>query len=370
MTLSSRLAPLALLALWPVVGRADLEEPHLARPEAASARVIQVIKITGADIYVNLSGAVGTLLDVYRQETLVDPATGTPMTGRLRIGALRIHQTGDQFSIARGAADVRVGDLVTVRQPATRPVVEDRAPTALAVAAPAAPAPAAATLVRRATRPDRGVTLRTANLGATNRLDFSGGYVSYGSNDRFGQFAGEYVHYFFHDVVHSIRFGGGGLLGEVPFVPPYDYPDQTGEPDAVRFYYGLAGIDLTLTEWLGVEMMAIFGVTEDGVGGGGLGAWRIGKRDGVNVRVGGWLRSYVGHEGFLSLEVPIGRRFKLIPRVVIDNMPRGEDMGFRALLGGELRLGRYLGLAAEVGGAARDARTGGFVGNFGLTLHL
>jgi hypothetical protein len=125
-----------------------------------------------------------------------------------------------------------------------------------------------------------------------------------------------------------------------------------------------------MTEWLGMDLMAVFGVTLDGVGGGALGAMRIGKRDGVNVRIGGWLRSYVGHEGFLALEVPIGQRLKLIPKVVIDNMPRGEDTGFRAVMRAEYRLGKHFGLNAELGGAARDAHNGGLVGSLGVSAHL
>jgi len=357
----------ALLLVTAPPAAAEPEEPGAAS-QPAPPRVIQV---RDGEIYVNVpaEAARGQLLEVYRDETVVDPATGDRLTGRLRICRLRLLRGGDRFSVARApqGAVVKVGDVVALTAPVAPP-------------APAIPARGAATLVRRPAPPPlvhrraedlQRERLLDANLGATNRLVAGGGYVSYGGKDHFSLFEGEYTHYFFHSVVHSIRFGGGGLVGETYFDrydPSSDGTDRSLEP--VRFYYGLAGVDFTLTEWLGVEMEAIFGVTVDGVGGGALSAFRVGKRDGVNVRVGGWLRSYVGHEGFLALEIPVGPRFRLTPSVVIDNMPRGEDMGFRALLKGELRIGRYLGLTAEVGGAARDANTGGFVGTGGLSVHM
>jgi hypothetical protein len=317
----------------------------------------------------------GAVLEVYREETIVDPATGSSLKDRFRIATLRLLRGGDRFSVARApeGVQVKVGDLVEMKPRQPAPAVQvTRAPPRPGATATLTrrPAPAPAPMVYRSSDQLRREHLLDANMGTQNRLSFGGGYLSYGGKDRFGQFEGEYTHYFFHSVVHSIRFGGGGLLGDTyleHYVPAAEN-NRTLEP--VRFYYGLAGLDLTFTEWFGADMEVIFGVTADGVGGGALGAFRIGKRDGVNVRVGGWLRTYIGHEGFLALEIPVGRRFRLTPRVVIDNMPRGEDTGFRALLKGELRLGRHFGVTAEVGGAARDANTGGFVGTGGLVFHL
>jgi hypothetical protein len=371
------------------VSRAEPEEPRLARVEQTPA--YRVIKVEGQTIYVDAKETQvrpHQVLDLVRKESVADPSTGEPIEGRVRLGTIRILRIGDRFSIAIAPAGVeaRVGDLAVFRKPEPRAAEPSSRPArrathngraltrrpqvngGLRLRAPM-PHPAGS---YKSSDQQRRERLLAANFGTTNRLAVGGRYVSYGSRDRFGQFVGEYTHYFLHRVVHSLRFGGGGLLGETPLPVYSDDPTQPQAMDreTVRFYYGLAGLDLSMTEWLGMDLMAVFGVTLDGVGGGAMGAMRIGKRDGVNVRIGGWLRSYVGHEGFLALEVPIGERLKLVPKVVIDNMPRGEDTGFRAVMRAEYRLGRHFGLNAELGGAARDAHNGGLVGSLGVSAHL
>jgi len=386
MSRSIKLASLMLLLTTPALAQPDEPRPLTPAGSASQPAAPRVIQIKGDDIYVSLDGDGITTLDVYREETVVD-RSGAPLRSRLRLGTLRMLRPGDRFSIVRApqGVEVRVGDLVQPRAGAARPSAAATTPPAYTTVAPVvviqpnAPRPPSASGSTALTlRAPTGALhsalqsgspiLRAANLDTSDRLDLTGGYVSYGPRDHFGQFGAQYAHYFYHAVVHSVHFGGGGLLGEVP--EPGINGTTTDDTLSMRFYYGLAGIDLTLTEWLGVEFYGLCGVTVDGVGGGGFGAWRVGRRDGVNVRAGGWLRTDIGHEGFLALEIPIGQRFKLIPQVVIDNMPRGDEMGFRALLGSEIRLNRHFGLSAEVGGAARDAKTGGFVGNLGLTFHL
>jgi hypothetical protein len=371
-----RVAIAFLMLFGANVARAQPEEPG-QRP-ASQPTASRVIQVRDGEIYINVDGrtARGATLEVYREETMVDPATNTPLKDRFRVATLRLLRGGDRFSVTRApeGVEVKVGDLVVVRPRAARRALQAppaAVPPTVAASLSGRPAPAPVPVAYKSADEQRRERLLDANLGTTNRLAFGGGHVSYGGKDRFGQFEGEYTHFFFHSVVHSIQFGGGGLLGDTyleSYNPAASRTDRTLEP--VRFYYGLAGLDLTFTEWFGADMEVVFGVTADGVGGGALGAFRIGQRDGVNVRLGGWLRSYIGHEGFLALEIPVGRRFRLTPRVAIDNMPLGEDTGFSALLKGELRLGRHFGVTAEIGGAARDANTGGFAANGGLVFHM
>jgi hypothetical protein len=329
---------------------------------------------------------------LYRVETIADPETGESITSRMRLGTAHLQRGGDKFSVVRAADNIEVetGDLIQVDAPpaAQASAAERGAATAAAstgrqetqAAERSAPTVAqGGTAKPNATRTPsrplptkhgtpalrRSERLRAANLGTTDRLVASGGYVSYSDADHYAMFVVDYTHYFYHRVVHSMRFGGGGYVGETLF------ESEAAERQQARLYYGLAALELSFTDWFGMDLEANLGVDMEGVGGGASAAIRVGKRDGINGQAGLWLRSYPGHEAYLAMEIPFNPHFKLTPRVALGLWTNDSEFPyFCASLEGELRLGRHFGLIAEVGGAARNARNGGFLANLGAATYF
>ncbi len=362
---------IALLLPATALGAPD-DEPRAPAPAASRPAAHQVIRVDGRDITVDLgtedAGGVPATLRVYRVETIRHPATGSVQRSRILLGRLARRHPGDRFSIMRAtgalATELRVGDVVEP-EPATPPA---RPADDLGAPAPPPPSPVwqpaaatAPTLVRRG-------PARPWQHDTPHRLSVGGRYVSYGgANDQYGQAEADYSYTLRIPVLRALRFAGGAIAGRNPLVDPR----ATGSSfEDVRFYYGLVEVELELNDWLGLTNAVILGVNNSGVGGGWLGGLRIGHVDGVNLRAGGLLRSFVGHQASLGLEVPVGRLLKLTPRVLVENLLRGSDWAFRAELQAELRLARGFGLLGTIGGGARDVLHGGVNASLGLATYF
>jgi hypothetical protein len=200
------------------------------------------------------------------------------------------------------------------------------------------------------------------NFGTRNNVEADGTFIHYGGKDYYGEFKTSYTYHFFGRVLHSLRIGGGGLIGHLP--------EQDATREQVRFYYGEAAVEIEPHAVFALSTGARLGVNDNGVGGGWFAEFRIGPAYGVNFQFGGQLMTYVGHRAFLAMEIPVVERFRLKPQIMIENAPRRRDLGFRLALRGDYRASKHVGLYAEAGAAARDVERIGASGALGLNFYF
>lgn len=200
-------------------------------------------------------------------------------------------------------------------------------------------------------------TEELARYGVADEASTLAELVSYrsrdGVNDYYTRIQGEYLHRIFKGV-YSMRFGGGWLRGhsidrdnsgvlkgrEVGFL--YAYTEAEFRSASVPFAF--------------LPRM-IFGVNDNGVGGGVQARIRVGDELGMNFEAGVTVVSEIGFETFTTLTVNPTRRLTLALSAHLEDLPLADELGFRSHVDARLKIMPRLWGTLRLGVAARSIDT-------------
>jgi hypothetical protein len=200
-------------------------------------------------------------------------------------------------------------------------------------------------------------TEELARYGVADEASTLAELVSYrsrdGVNDYYTRVQGEYLHRIFKSI-YSMRFGGGWLRGHS--IDRDDSGTLKGREVGFLYAYTEAEFRSAVVPVAFLPRM-IFGVNDNGVGGGFQARLRVGDELGMNFEAGITVVSEIGFETFTTLTVNPTRRLTLALSAHLEDLPLADELGFRSHVDARLKLMPRLWGTLRLGVAARSIDT-------------
>jgi hypothetical protein len=195
-------------------------------------------------------------------------------------------------------------------------------------------------------------TTELARYGVRDELSTTGELVNYsspsGQHDYYYRAEGDYLHRIF-GAVYSMRFGAGYLHGVAI---------DNGMPTNVGFLYAYSEAEFrSSTIPIAFIPRVIFGVDDNGVGGGFEARLRLGDELGINFEGGVTVLSELGFETFTALTVHPTRRMAVALAAYLENLPLDNALGFRSYADLRYRIAGATSVLVRLGVAARSIDT-------------
>ena len=196
-------------------------------------------------------------------------------------------------------------------------------------------------------------TTELARYGMRDEISTDAELVNYtshdGTRDYYYRAEGDYLHRIF-GTVYSMRFGAGYLRGVAV--------ENENMPTTVGFLYAYSEAEFRSSSIpIAFIPRAIFGVNNNGVGGGFEARVRLGDELGINFEAGVTVLSELGFETFTMLTVHPLRRVSVALAAYLENLPIDNALGFRSYADLHYRFARATSLLLRLGVAARSIDT-------------
>ena len=299
-----------------------------------------VIKVTENEVWVDLTEAdgleKGVVLKVFKIVKMKHPVTGETISSRINTGELIVKSPGEGFSITvpekeTSIQDIEVGDIVVL-------------PSAL-VKKKKKKAPLPAKVYKR--------------------LDILWEFVSYGSrfgwSDWYTRYEGDFQYLVIRRILYSIKMGLGGVNGE--------YPASEFEKLSTEFYYGFVEVRIGVTGFtIGATLQ--LGLNPEGFGMGGNLKLTIGSDFGTHLEASTYVASYIGAQGSIRLFTPVLSNLMMFGEVVVENLPRNQDIGVRFGVGADYFVSSRVGLKLKIGAGGRTSEVLGPYGGLGVVVQF
>jgi hypothetical protein len=196
-------------------------------------------------------------------------------------------------------------------------------------------------------------TTELARYGVRDEMSLGSELVSYasvnGTHDYYYRAEGDYLHRIFGNI-YSMRFGAGYLHG-VAF-------DSSLTPTTVGFLYAYSEAEFRAASFpIAFIPRLIFGVNDDGVGGGFEARVRVGDELGMNFEGGLTVLSQLGFETFTTLTLHPLARTTVALAAYLEDLPLANALGFRSYADLRYRIARATSVGVRLGVAARSIDT-------------
>ncbi|HEY3804849.1 MAG TPA: hypothetical protein VGL61_19685 [Kofleriaceae bacterium] len=196
-------------------------------------------------------------------------------------------------------------------------------------------------------------TTELARYGVRDEMSLTSELVSYasvnGTHDYYYRAEGDYLHRIFGNI-YSMRFGAGYLHG-VAF-------DSSLNPTTVGFLYAYSEAEFRAASApFAFIPRLIFGVNDQGVGGGFEARVRVGDELGMNFEGGVTVLSQLGFETFTTLTLHPLPRTSVALAAYLEDLPIATQLGFRSYADLRYRIARATSVGVRLGVAARSIDT-------------
>ncbi|HEX4453685.1 MAG TPA: hypothetical protein VH143_22600 [Kofleriaceae bacterium] len=192
-----------------------------------------------------------------------------------------------------------------------------------------------------------------ARYGVRDEISTDGELVNYtshdGTRDYYYRAEGDYLHRIF-GTVYSMRFGAGYLHGVAI--------ENASMPTTVGFLYAYSEAEFRSASLpIAFIPRVIFGVNDNGVGGGFEARVRLGDELGMNFEGGLTVLSELGFEMFTQLTMHPSRNTSVALAAYLENLPLDNSLGFRSYADVRYRFARATSVLVRLGVAARSIDT-------------
>ncbi len=257
-----------------------------------------ILKVTESEVYLDVTVddpvVEGQIFEVFRPAIeMVHPVTKEKIMGELPVGFLIITRKGTKFSTAVSTEGTPVsafkeGDIIYLKMERKEEEIKPK----------------------RMIRKD--LSLWTE-------------YVMYNKKDMFGRGEIGFRYSSHGEFVYGIRFGLGGIYGVLP--------EETEEGrNNSNFYFGYSEFIIG-EEYLTVLLKPKIGLDPKGIGYGFDGSIIIGSELGTYLLLGGMIEKFTGQQAQFLFQTPVTGRLSMYGHAVVENLPIGDRLGFRMLVG-------------------------------------
>jgi hypothetical protein len=196
-------------------------------------------------------------------------------------------------------------------------------------------------------------TNELARYGVRDEMSTDAELVNYtsqgGQRDYYYRAEGDYLHRIF-GTVYSMRFGAGYVHGVAV--------DGETMPTTVGFLYAYSEAEFRSSSFpIAFIPRVIFGVDDNGVGGGFEARLRLGDELGMNFEGGVTVLSELGFETFTQLTMHPSRSVSVALAAYLENLPLDNALGFRSYADVRYRFARATSVLVRLGVAARSIET-------------
>ncbi|HEY1548671.1 MAG TPA: hypothetical protein VGG28_12670 [Kofleriaceae bacterium] len=196
-------------------------------------------------------------------------------------------------------------------------------------------------------------TTELARYGVRDEMSTDAELVNYtsqnGQRDYYYRAEGDYLHRIF-GAVYSMRFGAGYVHGVAV--------DGDTMPTTVGFLYAYSEAEFRSASFpIAFIPRVIFGVDDNGVGGGFEARLRLGDELGMNFEGGITVLSELGFETFTQLTMHPTRSISVALAAYLENLPLDNALGFRSYGDVRYRFARATSVLVRLGVAARSIDT-------------
>jgi hypothetical protein len=196
-------------------------------------------------------------------------------------------------------------------------------------------------------------TTELARYGVRDEISTDAELVNYssqgGQRDYYYRTEGDYLHRIF-GTVYSMRFGAGYVHGVAV--------DGETMPTTVGFLYAYSEAEFRSASFpIAFIPRVIFGVDDNGVGGGFEARLRLGDELGMNFEGGVTVLSELGFETFTQLTMHPTHNTSVALAAYLENLPLDNALGFRSYADLRYRFARATSVLVRLGVAARSIDT-------------